>query len=117
MVSVFDSEISASVFADDEVKSLLSDVEQIRSALEVEAKLALVQQALGLIPEGKGDTISRLLSTLELQPKLLATAYAKDGISTPGLVRLIRERLPAEVSDFLHWGATSQDIEDTALVL
>ena len=53
MVSVFDSEISASVFADDEIKSLLSDVEQIRSALEVEAKLAMVQQALGLIPEGK----------------------------------------------------------------
>ncbi|MCH7670528.1 MAG: hypothetical protein IIB72_00020 [Proteobacteria bacterium] len=46
-----------------------------------------------------------------------AAAYAKDGISTPGLVRLIREQLPAEASDFLHWGATSQDIEDTALVL
>lgn len=117
MVSVFNSEISASVFADDEIKSLLSDVEQIRSALEVEAKLALVQQALGLIPEGKGDTISLLLSTLEIEPKLLAAAYAKDGISTPGLVRLIREQLPAEGSDFLHWGATSQDIEDTALVL
>ena len=117
MVSVFDSEISASVFADDEIKSLLSDVEQIRSALEVEAKLAMVQQALGLIPEGKGDTISRLLSTLKLEPKFLATAYAKDGISTPGLVRLTREQLPAEVGNFLHWGATSQDIEDSALVL
>ena len=117
MVSVFDSEISASVFADDEIKSLLSDVEQIRSALEVEAKLAMVQQALGVIPEGKGDTISRLLSTLKLEPKFLATAYAKDGISTPGLVRLTREQLPAEVGNFLHWGATSQDIEDSALVL
>jgi len=117
MVSVFDSEISASVFADDEIKSLLSDVEQIRSALEVEAKLAMVQQALGVIPEGKGDTISRLLSTLKLEPKFLATAYAKDGISTPVLVRLTREQLPAEVGNFLHWGATSQDIEDSALVL
>ncbi|HIN90515.1 MAG TPA: hypothetical protein EYN04_07825, partial [Porticoccaceae bacterium] len=96
---------------------LLSDVEQIRSALEVEAKLAMVQQALGVIPEGKGDTISRLLSTLKLEPKFLATAYAKDGISTPGLVRLTREQLPAEVGNFLHWGATSQDIEDSALVL
>jgi 3-carboxy-cis,cis-muconate cycloisomerase len=77
----------------------------------------MVQQALGVIPEGKGDTISRLLSTLKLEPKFLATAYAKDGISTPGLVRLTREQLPAEVGNFLHWGATSQDIEDSALVL
>ena len=117
MVSVFDSAITASMFSDDEISPLLSDIEEIRSALEVEAQLARVQQELGLIPDGKGDTILRLLNKMELDPKKLAKGYAKDGISTPTLVKLIREQLPVDVRDFLHWGATSQDIEDSALVL
>jgi len=115
--SAFDSDITGSMFSDDEIASLLSDAHEISTALEVEAQLALAQESLGIIPEGYGAAISHRLKTLTVDPKQLATHFAKDGISTPGLVKLIRQKLPDDVAGYLHWGATSQDIEDSALML
>ena len=58
-----------------------------------------------------------LLGSVAIRPSQLACGYARDGISVPTLVKTLRGQLPENARSYLHWGATSQDIEDTALVL
>ncbi|MBC7158329.1 MAG: adenylosuccinate lyase family protein, partial [Rhodobacteraceae bacterium] len=50
-------------------------------------------------------------------PAALAAATATNGVRVPGLVDAFRAAVGAPAADFVHWGATSQDIVDTALVL
>ena len=59
--------------------------------------------------------LSQALESIDVDPAQLAAGYAKDGLSVPSLVKLLAEQLPDDAGDYLHWGATSQDIVDSAL--
>jgi len=117
VAGVFDSQISIAVYADEEITRLFSDEAFITTLIAVESQLAQVQEELGVIPAGYGRTISRCLDTMKIDPAELSAGYAKDGIAVPALVAILRRQLPADVSSYLHWGATSQDIMDSALSL
>ncbi len=117
MVSIFDSSITASTFADDAIAQLFSDRAEIRAMIRVESELALVQANLGIIPTGMGSKISQALESIDVDPAQLAAGYAKDGLCVPSLVKLLAEQLPDDAGDYLHWGATSQDIVDSGLLV
>ena len=85
--------------------------------LRVEAALARVEGRLGVIPASAAETIAHAAERLRPDPAKLATATARDGVPVPALVAALREAVPAEARGFVHWGATSQDIVDTAMVL
>jgi len=116
MVSAQDSKVTASAFSDPEIASLFSDEAEIESLILVERKLAQAQESLGIIPEGVGSEISQSLEGVTIDAEALAAAYAKDGISIPGLVGMLREKIGSPAANFLHYGATSQDVLDTSLV-
>ena len=117
MVSAFDSSISSSAFADAELADLFSDEAELQALIKVERELARVQESLGIIPQGAGKEISCALKSSTLDPASLAAGFKKDGIPIPALLKQLREILPESAANYLHWGATSQDIMDTALVL
>ena len=105
------------LLSDGEIAPLFDDAEQLRRMLRVEAALARVEGRLGVIPAGAAETIAHAAERLRPDPAKLATATASDGVPVPALVAALREAVPAEARGFVHWGATSQDIVDTALVL
>lgn len=113
----FDSEIYASTFADPEVADLFSDGAELRAMIRVERALARVQGRLGIIPAAAAGAIDQTLGELTAAPTELAAACRRDGVVVPALVKQLRVALPAHAAPYLHWGATSQDIVDTALVL
>jgi 3-carboxy-cis,cis-muconate cycloisomerase len=117
MVSAFDSSISSTVFADEELSALFSDEAEIQALVRVEKELAKVQVALGIIPQKEGKAIVSALDSLTVDPAAVSDGFKKDGIPIPALLRELREYLGDSDANFLHWGATSQDIMDTALVL
>ena len=47
----------------------------------------------------------------------LTRGTAAAGVPVPALVAQLRRQVGGEAASFVHWGATSQDILDTALVL
>lgn len=117
MVSALDSEISSSTFSDLKIAEHFSDEAEIRALILVERELAQVQESLGIIPSAVGKEIYSSLENLSIDSAALATGYKKDGIVIPALLVQLRANLSPIAADHLHFGATSQDILDTALIL
>ena len=116
--SVFDSGLYGKLFGAGEAGRLFTDSAEVRAMLLVEGTLAKVQGRMGLIPEISAAAIHRATLEITLDPSGLATATAQNGVPVPGLVAAFRKEMQApEHTQYLHWGATSQDIHDTGLML
>ncbi len=86
----------------------------MRAILLVTGALAKVQ---GVIPELSAPAIHRASLENRVEPKVLAEATGRDGVSVPALIDQFRAETQApKPAQNVPWGATSQDIIDTALV-
>ena len=113
-----DSALYRDLFGDAEVGQLFTDTAEIRAMMLVEGALAKVQGELGVIPETSAHAIHRAAHELQLDPASLAEPAGRNGVAVPGFVAAFREEMNApELAQYLHWGATSQDIIDTGLAL
>jgi 3-carboxy-cis,cis-muconate cycloisomerase len=93
---------------------------RMQAMLDVEAALAEVLASLGIIPTAAAKPI-RDAARAELydEAQLVDEARRAGNLAIP-LVRNLTEKVAAannEAARYVHWGATSQDILDTALVL
>ncbi|WP_018633645.1 lyase family protein [Neomegalonema perideroedes] len=113
-----DNPIYAPLFGDAETAAFFSAEAEIRAMLRVEGALAKAQGDLGMIPENSAAFIARAAGEVRLDPAALGLAAATDGVPVPGLVAAFRKAMNApEHAQYLHWGATSQDVMDTGLAL
>jgi 3-carboxy-cis,cis-muconate cycloisomerase len=116
--SVFSSALYAGLFPTGAVGALFTDAAEIRAMMLVEGALARVQGRAGLIPEPAAEAIHRASRELQIDAGALAEATGANGVPVPALVAAFREAMQAPGhAQYLHWGATSQDIVDTALML
>lgn len=113
-----DSALYRGLFGDDETARLFTDAAELRAMLLVEGALARVQGALGLIPAEAAAFIDRAAQEVVLDPAAMAAGVARDGVPVPAFLAAFRKAANApELMAFAHWGATSQDVIDTALAL
>lgn len=115
--SIFDSALHRDLFGDPEVARLLSDSAEVRAMMLVLGALAKVQGAAGVIPEVSGVFLHRAAMEIQVDPagETGGGLAGMNGVTVPGLVAAMRTALEApEHAQYLHWGATSQDIQDTA---
>ncbi len=113
-----DSPLYARLFGDDEAARLFSDSAEVRAMLLVEGALAKVQGALGVIPAESAAFLHRASFEVQIDPSALAAETAVNGVPVPALVAAFRSACNApQHAAFAHWGATSQDIMDSALAL
>lgn len=116
--SVFDSALYGQLFDPGETGRLFTDSAAVRAMLLVEGALAKVQGAQGVIPELSAAAIHRASLEIAVDPGALAAETGQNGVPVPGLVAAFRAEMNApEHAQYLHWGATSQDIIDTGLML
>lgn len=116
-ISLFDSDLYGGLFSDPETAALLDDRARLRAMLDVEAALARVQGRLGVIPPEAAARIAEVAATLEIDPAALTLGTAEAGMPIPALVAALRQAVGGDAAAYVHWGATSQDIMDTGLVL
>jgi 3-carboxy-cis,cis-muconate cycloisomerase len=112
-----DSSLFAPLFSDGEVAEQFSDVQFVRAMLEVESGLATVEGRLGVIPTEAASRIVGVAGRLELDFERLRNGVEKSGVPVMELVGQLREQVGGDDADYVHWGATSQDIVDSARVL
>lgn len=113
-----DSQIYGRLFGDEDTARLFSDSAEIRAMLLVEGALARVQGALGLIPADAAAFIDRASQEVVIDPTALAAETTLNGVPVPALLAAFRKAAGApQPMQYLHWGATSQDIMDTGLAL
>ncbi|KIC12567.1 3-carboxy-cis,cis-muconate cycloisomerase [Leisingera sp. ANG-M1] len=116
--SVFDSQVYGGLFSSGEASRLFSDSAEVRAMLLVEGALAKAQGEAGVIPQESAAAIGRAVVEIAVDPGVLKQPAVQNGVPVPGLVAAFREEMKApEHAQFVHWGATSQDIMDSALML
>jgi 3-carboxy-cis,cis-muconate cycloisomerase len=115
--SPLDSQLYGTSFTNDRVSELFTDAHHVKTMLEVETVLARVQAKLGLIPEVVAVEIERAAQSLEINFGQLRAGIANDGFPVIELVRQLRTNVSSSAADFVHFGATTQDILDTANAL
>jgi len=115
--SVIDSEIFRDLFGTGAMRAVFADEALVQRYLDVEAALARAQARLGIIPEEAAREI-----TAQARVENLDFDAYKQGVGrvfypilplVEGLVAICRDGL----GEYCHWGATTQDIMDTALSL
>ena len=116
-VSPFDSALLGPLFGDAEVGAHFSDAAELDAMVRVERALARAEAACGVIPDEAALAIDRGLADVVLDPAALAAGTAAAGVPVPALVAALRARLDPAAGQWLHWGATSQDIVDSALAV
>lgn len=112
-----ESRLFGGVFGDRALAALFSDEHQVACMLEVETALAQVQADLGLLPAEAAQAIAAATAHFTPDWAALAQATARDGVPVAGLVTQLRQAVEPSFALYLHWGATTQDILDTALIL
>jgi 3-carboxy-cis,cis-muconate cycloisomerase len=115
-VNPADSAFYGTLYGTDPVRAVFADRAFVLRMVAVEAALARVQGRLGIIPAEAAAAIDAAATTLEPDLVKLAASTAKVGVPVVGVVAQLRAASGA-ASGFVHWGATTQDIMDTALVL
>lgn len=116
-VSPFDSAIYGTFLSDEAIAEQFGDDAQIASMLAFEAALARAQARCGVIPDEAARAITEALETCAIAPEDLAAGTAAAGLPVPAFVAALREAVGGDAAHFVHWGATSQDVLDTGLIL
>jgi 3-carboxy-cis,cis-muconate cycloisomerase len=116
MTTPLDSAIFAPLFSDDQVSSLLTDDAFVSALVEVEVVLARAEARAGVIPVAAADAIARVEAD-KIDTAALAGGTARSGFPIIALVQELRRQINPEFAPYVHWGATTQDIMDTAFVL
>ncbi|MDH2433557.1 adenylosuccinate lyase family protein [Pokkaliibacter sp. MBI-7] len=104
-------------FTSPALRQLLSAESYMRSMLEVELQLVRVQEEEGQWPQGTAQQLREALAESPLLDYEVLAGIGLGGNVAIPFVKHIRELLPAGLKRCLHYGPTSQDIVDTALML
>jgi 3-carboxy-cis,cis-muconate cycloisomerase len=113
----YPSKIYSKYLGDEQLLQLVCDESFIAKMLQFEMALARVQARLRIIPKKDADEIVSVLGKIRISPGSLAEGTLQNGVPVIALLSEVRERLSPNAKASLHFGATSQDVMDTAQVL
>ena len=115
--TIIDSVIFRDIFSHADMRRVWSDENRTAKYLEIEAALARVQSRLGIIPEEAATEIVAACDIEKIDFDKLRAQTERIGYPILGVVSQINALCRDRLGEFCHWGATTQDITDTATVL
>jgi 3-carboxy-cis,cis-muconate cycloisomerase len=89
----------------------------LQAMLDVEAALAAAEAEAGLIPSEAAEAIAAACDSGDFDAEAIAAAGRASANPVVPLVAALREKVGVEEAGFVHYGATSQDVMDTAAML
>jgi adenylosuccinate lyase len=114
--TAIDSLALGHLFGTLEMREIFSDNNLVQKWLDTEAALAKAQGEIGMIPEEAADEINRKAKAELLDFARIGENY-KSSITIVPLLKEFKKILNGSAGEYVHWGATSQDIVDTGLIL
>src|SRR5690349_16718151 len=115
-VNPSDSPVFGTLYGSDAMRAVFDERAFLQRMLDVEAALARVQAQLGIIPAEAADAITAAARADDLKTEELAASVRNVGYPVVGVVKGL-SRAAGEAGRWTHWGATTQDILDSALAL
>ena len=99
------------------MRAICDDRAYLQFMLDFEAALARAEAATGVIPAGASGPIARACKAEAFDLDALAEAATRSGNLAFPLVKALTgavAKADADAARYVHWGATSQDVIDTA---
>ena len=115
--SLIDSEVFRHIFTTEAMRRVFSDEARVQYYLDIEAALARVQGRLGIIPPNAADEIVRHCNAAQFDMAKLKAQTERIGYPVLPVVQQLVALCKDGLGEWCHWGATTQDITDTATVL
>ena len=115
--TVIDSVIFQGIFSSDAMRQVWSDESRTQKYLDIESALAKVQGRLGLIPQEAAEEIVSHCHLDQIDMVKLRAQTERIGYPILGVVSQLNALCRDKLGEYCHWGATTQDITDTATVL
>jgi 3-carboxy-cis,cis-muconate cycloisomerase len=115
--TVIDSAIFGNIFSTAAMRAVWSDESRTRKYLQIEAALARVQARLGIIPPAAAAEIVANCVFEKIDMAKLRAQTERIGYPVLGVVSQLNALCRDGLGEYCHWGATTQDITDTATVL
>src|SRR3990172_2168768 len=114
---VIDSDFFKDLFGSAAMRQVFDDQTLLQKWLDYEAALARAQAQLGMIPAAAAEEITR-----RARAETMDTAAIKKGIDETvhplvSMIWQLSQQCAGDAGRYVHWGATTQDVMDTAIVL
>ena len=117
LASLIDSAVFRDIFATEAMRQVWSDDNRMQKYLDFEAALARGQAQLGIIPQEACDEIVKHCKVDQIDFAKLKTQTERIGYPVLPVVPQLVELCQDGLGEWCHWGATTQDITDTATIM
>src|SRR5262252_6237452 len=115
--TILDSAVFRDIFTTEAMRTVFSDENRVQKYLDFEAALARAQAKLGIIPKEAATEIVRHCSADKIDMAKLKEATERIGYPVLPVVQQLVKLCKDGLGEWSHWGATTQDITDTATIM
>lgn len=114
---IIDSVFFKDQYGTEEMRRVFDDEALLQRWLDVEAALARAEARVGLIPAAAADEISRKAKVEHMDIPAITREIETTSHPIVPLIRGLQRACDGDAGQYIHWGATTQDIMDTAVAL
>ena len=115
--SIIDSNYYRDMFGTPEMREIFSDDARLQGWIDTEIALAKAQVQLGIIPKGVDLVLQKAAKISNLDKVAMKEHFDKVGFPILPFVKQLNKACDPETARWVHYGATTQDILDTGMVL
>ena len=115
--TILDSAVFRDIFTTPAMRAVWSDENRVQKYLDFEAALAKAQGKLKIIPQEAADEIVKHCDAKLIDMAKLKEATERIGYPVLPVVQQLVKLCKDKLGEWSHWGATTQDVTDTATVL
>ncbi len=114
---ILDSQFLKDLYGTPEMRAVFDDMHLLQKWLDVEVALAQAEAKLGIIPEVAAAEITRRANADQLNLPRLKQLIDQTVHPIVPVIRVLQQACNGDAGEYIHWGATTQDIMDTAMIL
>ncbi len=112
-----DSIFFKDLFGSEAMRAVFDDLNLLQKWLDYEAALARAESALGLVPPEAAQEITRQAVAAHMDVAAIKQGIDKTVHPLVSVIWQLSESCEGDAGRYVHWGATTQDVMDTAIVL
>lgn len=117
MSAVYNSVLFKNLFGTEEMRKVFSEENLVQKWLDVESALARSEAKLGIIPREAAEEITKKSKVENMNLESMGKEITEISHPIVPMVRQLTDVCENGYGQYVHWGATTQDIMDSANVL